>query len=84
VRPTSAARQSGSEWVQNGFKFRLTFHKVALSQPEEAAPWLERCNYADHKGAISRKCRLAVSFDVSALQQYCLPMCQLSVRKSKD
>jgi hypothetical protein len=33
----AAARQSGSGWVQNGFKFHLTFHKSTLFWPEEPA-----------------------------------------------
>ena len=48
ARPSATARQSVSELIQNGLKFRLTFHKSAFSLPEEAAPWLERCKNTDH------------------------------------
>ena len=40
ARQTAAAQQSVSESIQNGFKFRLTFHKSTFFRPEEEAPWL--------------------------------------------
>jgi len=68
VRQSAAARQSGSESIQNGFKFRLTFHKLAFSRPEEAAPWLERYKNTDHKAVVFRKYLSAFAFTRSALQ----------------
>ena len=68
ARPIAAARQSVSKSTQNGFKFRLTFHKSAFSRPEEAAPWLERCKNIDHKAVVFRKYLFAFAFTGSALQ----------------
>jgi hypothetical protein len=68
VLQTASVRQSGSESIQNQFKFRLTFHKSAFSQPEEAAPCLELCKNTDHKADVFRKCLLAFAFAGSALQ----------------
>jgi hypothetical protein len=48
-RQAAAARQSVSELIQNGFKFRLTFQKSTFFGPEEAASRLERCKNTDHK-----------------------------------
>jgi hypothetical protein len=65
---TAAARQSVSGSIQNGFKFRLTFHKSTFFRPEEAAPWFELCKNTDHKAVVFRKYLLAISFAGSALQ----------------
>jgi hypothetical protein len=54
ARQTAAARQSVSESIQNGFKFRLTFHKSTFVGPEEAAPWLEKCKNTYHKAVVFR------------------------------
>jgi hypothetical protein len=68
VRQSAAARQSGSESIQNGFKFRLTFHKSVFSRPEEAVPWLRACKKTDHKAVFFHKYLLAFAFTGSALQ----------------
>jgi hypothetical protein len=56
VRQSAAARQSVSESIQNGFKFRFTFHKSTFFRPEEAAPWLGRCKNTDHRTVDFRTC----------------------------
>ncbi len=68
ARQTAAARQSVSESIQNGFKFRLTFHKPTFSRPEEAAPWFEQCKNTGYKAVVFRKYLPAIAFAGSALQ----------------
>jgi hypothetical protein len=64
----AAALQSVSELIQDGFKFRLTFHESTFFLPEEAAPWFELCKNTDHKAVVFRKYLSAISFAGSALQ----------------
>jgi hypothetical protein len=68
ARQTAAARQSVSESIQNGFKFRLTFHKSTFFRPEEAAPWFEQCKNTDHKAVVFHKYLSVIAFAGSALQ----------------
>jgi hypothetical protein len=52
VRQSAVALQSVSESIQNGLKFRLTFHSSTFFRPEEAALWLDWCKNTDHKAVV--------------------------------
>jgi hypothetical protein len=62
VLQSTAARQSVSESIQDGFKFCLTLHKSTFFRPEEAAPWLERYKNTDHRTVDFRGYLLAFVF----------------------
>ncbi len=64
ARQTAAAPQSVSESIQNGYKFRLTFHKSTFFGPEEAAPWFELC-----KTQTTRQLFSVMEFD----SKFCFP-----------
>jgi hypothetical protein len=74
---TAAARQIGST-----VQVPSDSHKSTFFQPEEMAPWLERCKNTDHKAVVVHKYLLAFVFAGLALQKNCLLMCQLSVQNS--